>query len=116
MSNIKCQDIADMVIEEVTDNLSSSHRLNDLGYRIFKQYCNIFDVLAEEFEGQSFSVEVNPDDLSMNIIMVCPMITADESSHLICELMKRSLSFAFEPFDTEYLSAEFVFPGIWDER
>lgn len=114
MGFVKCEDIASMVIEDVTDSLPSGYRLLDLNYEVFKLICGQFDKMKEELEIQTFSVEVNRDDLSIKVSMVCPMLTVDDAGHSICELIQRSLSFLVKPLgDGEYMTAEFHYPGVW---
>ena len=117
MSFITCKDIAHMVLEEVTEQLAPSYCINDLRYQVFEYYCSIFDSVSEEMEGQSFGVDVDPADLSVRVILVCPMITVEDSNHMILELIMRCRSFAFEPTDDpDFLSASFFFPSLWVER
>lgn len=65
MSNfVKCFDVVSMVVDEATDQFSQLWKINKERYEILKQYCDVLDSLVEEFDGESFNVEV--DDISMN--------------------------------------------------
>ena len=66
---LKCFDIAEMVIDEATNQFFPIWIVNDDKKEIFKQYCDVLDSISEEFDGEAFEVDV--DDVKMtNTLML----------------------------------------------
>ncbi len=117
MGIVSCEDIGLMVIDEITDSLPGGYAVLGLRLNVFKMICRQFDNLRDKLEIQTFAVEVNREDFSIVVSIVCPMLTADRPVHPICELIEEASAFKLEPLgDGEYLRAEFVYPGIWAEN
>lgn len=116
MSNfVKCFDVVSMVVDEATDQFSPLWRINKERYRILKQYCDVLDSLVEEFDGESFDVEVDDISITIAITMECREITIESQNHKYYSLAQRAMSFGFSVSDNGLLCAKFVFPSIWEK-
>lgn len=116
MSNfVKCFDVVSMVVDEATDQFSQLWKINKERYEILKQYCDVLDSLVEEFDGESFNVEV--DDISMTIAITMEFreITIESQNHKYYSLAKRAMSIGFSVSDNGLLCTKFVLPSIWEK-
>lgn len=113
---LKCFDIAEMVIDEATNQFSPIWIVNDDKKGIFKQYCDVLDSISEEFDGEAFEVDVDDVKMTISVKFFCSEFTIENESHPFYALAKRalSMSFAYEKEDRN-MSVEFVFPSIWDK-
>lgn len=116
MSNfVKCFDVVSMVVDEATDRFAPLWRINKERYAILKQYCEVFDSLAEEFGGESFDVEIDESSMMIAIMMECHEITIKSQNHKYYSLAPRAVAFGFSVSDNGLLCAKFVFPSIWEK-
>ena len=113
-SFVKCFDVVSMVIDEATSQFVPIWKINKDKYQILKQYCDVLDSLAEEFDGESFDVEVDDIAMTVTIKMECPDIIIKSQNHKYCSLAQRALSFGFAVSETGLLCMKFVFPSVWD--
>lgn len=114
-SFVKCFDVVSMVVEEATSQLAPLWKLNKDKYDILKQYCLTLDALANEFEGESFDVEVDDIKMTISIKMECQDITIKSQTHKYYSLAQRAVSFSFSSSKNGNLVVEFVFPSVWDK-
>lgn len=116
MSNfVKCFDAVSMVVDEATSQFAPLWRINEERYRILEQYCNALDSLAEEFDGESFSVEVDDISMTITITMECPEMTIESQNHKFYSLAQRAMTFGFSISDSGLLCVKFVFQSIWEK-
>lgn len=115
MSFIKCFDVASMVIEDATERFKPSMKLNKERVDIFKDYCNAIDTLSNEFEGESFDVEVDEVTMEITVALECDEIVIESSNHIFYELVKRAVRYGFTASDDGNLVIKFVFPCLWDK-
>lgn len=115
MSFIKCFDIASMVIDDATERFRPSMRLNHERVDIFKQYCSALDELSNEFEGESFEVEVNEITMEITVALECDEVVIESSNHVFYELVKRAVKYGFATSEEGNLIIKFVFPSLWDK-
>lgn len=116
MSNfVKCFDVVSMVVDEATDQFSPLWKINKERYGILKQYCDVLDSLVEEFDGESFDVEVDDIDMTIAITMECHEITIESQNHKYYSLAQRAIAFGFSVSNNGLLCAKFVFPSIWEK-
>lgn len=115
MSFIKCFDIASMVIDDATERFRPSMRLNHERVGIFKQYCSALDELSNEFEGESFEVEVNEITMEITVSLECDEVVIESSNHVFYELVKRAVKYGFRTSEEGNLIIKFVFPSLWDK-
>lgn len=113
MGIIKCFDAAAMVIEDATERFKPSMSLNTKKLDVFKQYCDIIDDLAEEFEGESFEVEVDEITMEVTVALECGEVIIESSDHMFYELIKRTNRYIFTQSEEGNLVIKFVFPPLW---
>lgn len=114
-SFVKCFDVVSMVVDEATSQFSPLWKLNREKYRILKQYCGVLDSLAEEFDGESFDVEIDDIAMTISITMECHDVTIESQNHKYYSLAQRAIAFGFSTSEDGLLCAKFVFPSVWDK-
>lgn len=114
-SFVKCFDIVSMVVDETTSQFAPLWKINKEKYRILEQYCGALDSIAEEFDGESFDVEVDDIAMTITITMECQEIIIESQNHKYYSLAQRAIAFGFSVSEDGLLCAKFVFPSIWDK-
>lgn len=119
MSFVKCFDAVTMVTDESTKRFAPIWVEDSEKKDILKNYCEAIDELAEEFDGETFDVEVDEIDMTISIKLECASsVMVDSQHHKLVQLANRSVRFGFSGATTESgnkcLSIEFVFPSIWE--
>lgn len=111
---IRCFDIAEMVLDEATEQFSPIWVVDEEKKGALKQYCDALDILSEEFNGQAFEVDVDEVKMTISIKMFCDEIEVCDETHLLYKLGKvaKSMSFSYSKED-DTMAVEFVFPSIW---
>lgn len=111
---IRCFDIAEMVLDEATEQFSPIWVVDEEKKGTLKQYCDALDILSEEFNGQAFEVDVDEVKMTISIKMFCDEIEVCDETHLLYKLGKvaKSMSFSYSKED-DTMAVEFVFPSIW---
>lgn len=116
MSNfVKCFDVVSAVVDEATDRFSPIWEINEERYEILKQYCDVFDDLVEEFDGESLDVEVDDISMTIAITMECHEITIESQNHVYYSLAERAKFIGFSASEDGLLCAKVVFPSIWEK-
>lgn len=115
MDVIKCFDVVSMVVEDATEKFKPLMRLNKERMDILKQYCDAIDSLSEEFDGESFEVEVDEITMEVTLALTCGEIIIEDSNHIFYELIKRSTRYIFSTSKDGELMVKFVFPSLWDK-
>ena len=113
MGFVKCFDVVSMVVEEASNQFSPLWEINKESLDILKQYCSVIDSLAEEFDGESFDVEIDDIKMTIGITLECSDITIEYSSHNFYKLAQRSNSVTFSVSEDGNLNVKFVFPSVW---
>lgn len=113
---LKCFDIAEMVIDEATRQFFPIWIVNEEKKEVFRQYCDVLDSISKEFDGEAFEIDVDDIKMTISIKLYCNEFTIENKSHPFYELAKRalSMSFGYEKEDRN-MSVEFIFPSIWDK-
>ena len=114
MPTIRCFDIAEMVLDEATEQFAPIWVVDEEKKGVLKQYCEMMDRLSGEFYGQAFEVEVEDTKMTISIKMFCEEITVYDKAHMFYMLGKKaeSISFSYSKEDNA-VAVEFVFPSIW---
>ena len=115
MSFVKCYDVAEMVLDEASKQFAPLFRENAERKQILKSYCEVIDSLAEEFNAESFDVEVDDIKMTISIKMECPDITITSENHPLYELAGHAVSVHFSNNESDLMVVEFVFPSIWEK-
>lgn len=113
---VKCFDVVSMVVNEATSQFAPLFKVDDEKYDILKQYCEAFDKMAEEFQGEAFGIDIDDETMTVSVSITTPDMIIDKPHHLCCELAKRALQIDFNK-DDEYedmVCTTFMFPGIWE--
>ena len=113
MSFINCFDAASMVIDEANTRFYPQYRENREKKKILQEYCEALDNLAQEFNGTSFTVEIDEEVKTIAITMVCPDIVIKSKEHRLYDLIERSSKVLFSTDENGDLTVTFVFPSIW---
>ena len=113
MSFIKCFSIAEEIINEATERFGSSFKVNNEKLSIFKEYCEAIDLIAEEFDGTSIEVEVDEITSEISITLESEEIIIESESHILCELLKRTVRYGFSASEDGNLLTKLVFPTLW---
>lgn len=113
MGFVKCYDVAEMVIDEATEQFGFMLKQDRERLRELKECCDIIDTIAERFGGVSYEVEVDDETTDITVSLVCgefevDMMT-DDFNGLTCKAKKLS----FKPCGEEQIQIDFVFCGIW---
>ena len=114
-SFVNCFDVVSMVVDEATAQFAPLWNINKEKYRILKQYCGVIDSLAEEFNGESFDVDVDDIAMTITIKMECRDVTIESQNHKYYSLAQRALAFGFSVSEDGLLCMKFVFPSVWDK-
>ena len=123
MVNCKCYDVASMVIEEATDKFKDEYALNKYRLKQIEGYCILFDEMCEEFNGDSYTVEID-DDKDIRITLGCEsFIVRDKNSPFYEALKNSKIAFFSEPsskenenrnLGEEWVQFTLVYNGVWD--
>lgn len=114
-SFVKCFDVVSMVVEEATSQFAPLWKVNNERYKILKQYCEVIDSLASEFDGESFEADIDDIKMTIGIKMECKDMTIKSQTHKYYSLAQRAVSFGFSAADNGNIVVEFVFPSVWDK-
>ena len=112
---IKCYDVAEAVLEEAGRQFSPLFTENAEKKAEIKSYCEVIDDLSEEFDGESFEVEVDDIKMKIHIRLECPDVVIESEDHDLYRLAGLAESMIFSHSDDGNLVIDFVFPGIWDK-
>ncbi len=115
MSFVKCYDAVSMVLEEATKRFSPLWKVDEEKNKILIQYCGVIDALSDEFDGESFGVNIDEISMNIEITLECQEISIDSSKHLFYSLISKCVSFEVSSSTDELIYVKFVFPGIWDK-
>lgn len=114
MGFVSCFDVVTMVTDEATAQFSPLFRENKERKAILRQYCDAIDMLAKEFDGESFEVEVDDIEMTISIKMECPDMVIQGSANPFYALAERAVSIGFSHGEGDTIIVEFVFPSIWE--
>lgn len=115
MGVIKCFDVVSLVVNEATKQFSPLWKIDEGKLDVLKHYCSVIDKLVEEYDGESFEVDV--DDIKMTVCISSTFedITVQERNQKLSELIKRASSVSFRPSeDSDGVTVDLVFPSIWE--
>lgn len=115
MSFVNCFDAASMVIEDANERFAPLWKVDAEKLNVFKQYCEAIDLLAEEFDGESYEVEVDEITMEITVTLECGEVVVKSKDHVLYELAKRAVRYGFSAAGGDNLLVKFVFPSIWDK-
>ena len=115
MALVNWFDVVEMVTEEATSRFAPLFRENREAKNVLHQYCDVLDALAQEFNGESFEVEVDEIQMTIAIKLECPDIVIQSEEHKFYMLAQRALAVRFSHGENDTVAVEFVFPSIWEK-
>jgi hypothetical protein len=115
MSAIKCYDVASMVIEDANERFAPIWKPNTEFLQGFEMCCDAIDIIAQEFGGITFDVEVNEDNMEITVALECDEIMVENDNHILYKLIKRTIRYGFSASEDGNLLVSLVFPGIWSK-
>lgn len=113
MSFIKCYDVAEMVIEEATNQFGSLLKLDEERREELKECCDIVDILSQRFGGTSYEVEVDDKTNDIIVSLICGEMEVDTTSDDFYKLMCRAKKVGFKAYKNEQLQIDFILNSIW---
>ena len=114
MGKIRCFDVLSMVIEEANGRFNPIWEIDNDKLKVLQQYCDVIDVVSDEFEGVSFDVEVDEITMEIKIELECKEIIIESKEHPLYELIKKTSKFGFYAVDEDTICIRFIFPSIWN--
>lgn len=112
MKTVKCFDVVNSVVEEAMNQLSKLWVLDLERLDILKQYCGVIDSVVDEFEGDSFEVEIDDITLEVHIEFACKRIEFNKKNRILLKLIGRSVSTQIKTTDDGMLALHFMFPSL----
>ena len=89
-------------------------KLNTENLDIFKQYCEIIDGYANEFDGESLDINVDKNTMEITVALGCRTFIIEAADHVFYELIKRTVRYSFSTDDDGNLVVKFIFPSLWE--
>lgn len=114
MKNVKCFDVTNMVIEEANTHFFPLYTLNHECVKVLQQYCKTIDLLAVNYDGEFYDVEVDEIKMAVKIILGCHYISITNTPHPLLQLVQRSKLFRVYIATDRLIHVEFTFPSLWE--
>ena len=114
MERMTCYDAAEMVLDEATQRFAPLFRENRENKLILRQYCDALDLLAEEFDGVSFEIDVDEITMEITLTMECGEIELSSAKHRLFQLAALSKKFSIRHGEGDTLALAFTFSPIWE--
>lgn len=111
---INCYDVVEMVINEATEQFAPRWKKDEESINVLRQYCEVIDSLADEFDGQYFEVGVDDIDMTLSVKLGCSDCTVETRQHSFYKLIEKTVAFGFTHGDGDNVDVEFVFPRVWN--
>lgn len=115
MGFAKCFDVVSMVVDEATSQFAPLWEINKESYSILKQYCSAIDMIAKEFDVESYDVSVDDIAMTITIEMECLDMVIESDTHVFYSLAQRTKAFGFSVSEKGNLNVKFVFPSVWEK-
>ena len=115
MSDIKCFDVLDTIIDEANKRFAPRWIVNNEKSDILKEYCDAIDFISQEIDIVEIEAEIDEESMEIIITIGCEgEIIVQSESNTFYDLIERTVRFAFSAPHDDALLVKFVFPGIWD--
>lgn len=115
MSFIKCFDVVEMVTTEATKQFGKLLVENNEKKQWLERYCADMDIIAEQFGGVSYEVEVDDETTDITVTLVCGGFETDKSSTVFYKLMQNAKKVTFKSCNDNEIQIDFILAGIWDK-
>lgn len=113
MGLVKCFDVVTMLTDEVKEHLGNPVIENVDKKNELQKSCEMIDVVAQQFGGFSYDVEVNEQTMEISISFVCEEFETSVGSEF-CDLLGRAKKERFRVSGEDRIELTFVFNGIWN--
>lgn len=114
MSFIKCYDIVEQVINVVTERYSGQIVEDSQKKSVIKKYCDEIQRISDEFDGVSYSVDVDEKSMDIEISLVCEDMESNKNDVEFVDMVKNSKEINVSYYDDDHYKIKFVFEGIWN--
>lgn len=116
MSKMKSRDVMSEMIELATERFGHFWKENEQFKDILFNYCDNLDILADEFGGFGFNIEIDEILMTIEYILEFSETAIDiyGNKHILFELLKRAERFETFASEDGNLCIKFVFPSIWE--
>ena len=116
MEAINTYSIAEMVIDEATEQFKNHWVVPEHKRNILHEACALIDRLVAEFDCESTEVDVDDTTLKLTVSIVCPDVELEHGrTHPFFTLIQHIESFSFSTIE-DSLKINFVFAGLWEKR
>lgn len=113
MPRIKCYEVVSEVLDEATNRFAPLFEEVQERRDILKQYCGVIDALIEEFNAESYDVEVDEINMSIAISIETVDMVVETTNHNLFRLIDKATSVTFSCGEDGFLKTTFTFPSIW---
>lgn len=116
MSVVSTYNIAEMVIDEATEQFGGHWTISDANKKNLKTDCDLIDRIGSEFDYESAEVDIDGETLKIKVSIFCPDIILEYGrTHSFFTLIQHAESFGFSAVGHS-LRIDFVFAGLWEKK
>lgn len=113
---ISCRDTLSVIINEATNefgeefivDINKLHDLNNIAEDI--------DGIIKEFDGHSYDIEIDKNDMNIVISFTCHEIIAEDNACILYDLIDKSVGFSVSKYEKDDVQFTLRFPEIWKNR
>lgn len=117
MFKLKCFDIVEMAVDEVTEKLSPNWVENSERKLRLEKYCSALDSLSEEIQADTFDISIDDRENKIYIGMEGSEISDNLKQRIIKDFANHEASVCFSVVPKNgTTSVLFSFPGIWERH
>ncbi len=114
--SVNTYDIAEMVIDEATEQFGNRWVVPKAKRGRIKADCAIIDRLVSDFDCESAEAEIDDETMKLTVSVVCPdMVLEYGRTHPFFTLIQHTESFSFSAVE-DSLKVAFVFAGLWESK
>ena len=114
--SIKCFEIVSMVTDEASDQFGSLLTVNIEKKKELKEICDMIDVIADDFNGISYEVDIDDETTDITICLTCNEFETDSSNNAFLSILNHAKKVGFKSDNGNKIQMEFVINGIWSRR
>ncbi len=107
--------VVEMVLEDANERFAPLFEPVPERVDFLKQYCEAFDVLIDEQDVDSFNVEIDEINMTVNIDLVMMTVECSRTQPQLGQLIQRAMSFRVQAEDGDHLKLSFVYPSLWEK-
>lgn len=113
MGKIKCYDVLSGITDVETERIYPLFVEDPEAKAGLKEIGDMFDKLADDFDGISYDIEIEDVTGSIMVSFTCSTFPVQRTKEF-CELARRSNGISFSKADTDdVVRMDFIFDGIW---